>query len=101
MDDGPPGWLIYCWQISQAGLPLRRRKERTTFGSYDHRVYDLAVIREQEIASKAETARLLRDGREGRAAGVLRQVARAAKDALAPRNVRMPWMRAADGDVLA
>ena len=71
------------------------------FGNYDPREYDLAVIREQEIARKAEMARVLKAGREGRAAGVPRQVVRAAKDALAPRNVRMPRMRVADGDVLA
>ena len=71
------------------------------FGNHDPRVFDLAVIREKEIARKAEMARLLGSDREGRAAGVLRKVVQAAKDALAPRNVRMPRMRVADGDVLA
>ena len=71
------------------------------FGNHDHRVFELAVIREKEIARKAETARVLREGREDRAAGVLLNLARTAKDALAPKNVRMPRMRAADGDVLA
>jgi len=71
------------------------------FGNYDPRVYDLAVIRENEIARKAEMARLLGSDREPRAAGALRHLVRAARDALAPRNVRMPRMRVADGDVLA
>ena len=67
------------------------------FGNYDHREYDLTVIREQEIASKAEMSRLLGSGLKGRAAGVLRVV----KDALAPKDVRMPRMAVADGDVWA
>jgi hypothetical protein len=69
--------------------------------NYNPRQYDLAMMRQEEIARKAEMARLLGSDREPRAAGVLRHLARAAKDALAPRNVRMPRMRVADGDVLA
>ena len=71
------------------------------FGDNDPRVYELAMMREKEIARKAEMSRLLGSDREPRAAGVLRHLARAAKDALAPRNVRMPRMRVAEGDVLA
>jgi hypothetical protein len=71
------------------------------FADHDPRMYDLALIREQEIARKAEIARLLGSDREGRAAGVLRHALRMAKDALAPKDVRMPRVRVADGDVLA
>ena len=67
--------------------------------NHDPRLLDLAMMREKEIARKAEMARLLKDGREPRAAGALRHVVRAVKDALAPKNVRMPRMRVAEGDV--
>jgi len=69
--------------------------------NYDPKLYDLAMMREKEIARKAEMVRLLGSDCEPRAAGALRHLARAAKDALAPRNVRMPRMRVADGDLLA
>ena len=69
--------------------------------NHDPRLLDLAMMREKEIARKAEMARLLGGDREPRAAGVLRHLVRAANDALAPRKARMPRMRVSDGDVLA
>jgi len=68
-------------------------------GDYDHRIYDLAAIQEQEIARKAELARLLKDSRERRPAGVLRNMVWTLWDALAPKNVQMPRWGGTDGDV--
>ena len=54
--------------------------------SYSPRQYDLAMMRQDEIARKAELARLLGSDRKGRAAGVLgRRVARRADQHLADK----------------
>ena len=69
--------------------------------NYDLRLYDLAKVREQEIVESAEMARLLKYDREPAGGGVLRHLVRVAKDALAPKGVRIRSIRVLDGDVLA